>query len=219
MAIQPRYLHFAVKILGIALLLLILVWVRAFYGAREAYHQGEKYLQSQQFIRAITYFDRSIQWYTPLNTYVYQSAAKLWEIGNHAEKIGDTKLALIAFRAVRRGFYSVNHFIQPGKNWIERCNLKISALLKKESEERTFKKGTARTKKPAFNNPKTAPPNVFWSVLLEIGLLGWIGSTFGLIFAAFGRKRHFRPFSPSTAGWIALCIIFLGMWIMGMMLA
>ena len=132
MAIQSRYIHFAAKLLGIVLLLLIMVWIRAFYGAREAYHQGEKCLQSQKFIGAITYFDRSIQWYTPLNAYVYQTAARLWEIGNLAEKIGDIKLALIAFRAIRRGFYSVNHVIQPGKDWIARCELKISALFKKE---------------------------------------------------------------------------------------
>lgn len=84
-------------ILGLIAIFLIMVWARAFYGSMKAYHQGEIYLKGKQYIKAITFFDRSIHWYTPFNPYVRKSAERLWEIGNYAEGQGDIKLALIAY--------------------------------------------------------------------------------------------------------------------------
>ncbi len=82
---------------------LIVLWARAFYGAMETYARGEKLLEEGQTIRAITYFDRALHWYAPLNPYVEKATLKLWEIGEKAEKAGDTRMALIAFESIRSG--------------------------------------------------------------------------------------------------------------------
>jgi hypothetical protein len=63
------------------------------------------FLKENQIIRAISYFDRSLHWYAPLNPYVQKSAQRLWEIGDRAERDGDLKLAFIAFSTIRSGFY------------------------------------------------------------------------------------------------------------------
>jgi len=57
------------------------------------YKTAETLLKENQTIRAITYFDRSLHWYAPLNPYVEWSAKRLWEIGERAEQEKDPRLA------------------------------------------------------------------------------------------------------------------------------
>jgi len=66
-----------------------MVWARAFYGSMTAYYEGETYLKAQQYIKSITFFDRSIHWYTPFNFFVERSTERLWGLGNHTEQQGD----------------------------------------------------------------------------------------------------------------------------------
>jgi hypothetical protein len=74
------------KAASICVLLLLVLWARVFYGAMEDYNKGEALLEENQTIRAITYFDRSLHWYAPLNPYVERAAKRLWDIGEKAEK-------------------------------------------------------------------------------------------------------------------------------------
>jgi len=90
-----------VKTLAFALLLLAILWARVFCGSMKDFETGETFLKENQIIRAITYFDRSLHWYAPLNPYVQKSAQRLWEIGDRAERDGDLKLAFIAFSTIR----------------------------------------------------------------------------------------------------------------------
>jgi len=68
------------------------------------YDTGETLLKGNEIIRAITYFDRSLHWYAPVNPYLERAATRLWEIGEQAEKAGDKRLALIAYESIRTGF-------------------------------------------------------------------------------------------------------------------
>jgi hypothetical protein len=71
-------LRVIVKAASAAVLLLLILWVRVFYGSMQDYKTGETLLRENQTIRAITYFDRSLHWYAPLNPYVERSAKRLW---------------------------------------------------------------------------------------------------------------------------------------------
>jgi len=200
--------------LVLALVILLLVWARAFYGSVKDYEKGEELLQKNQPIRAVTYFDRSIHWYTPLNPYVEKSARRLWEIGQKAEQQGDSKVALIAYRTLRSAFYSARHFTTPGQEWIEKCETRINHLTTIEGKSEI--KDDDGTPGIRQQTPGDSDPDVFWSVVLEIGFLGWIGSMIAFIFtwrhsSKDRRKRLWRGYQ-----WVVLAVGFFALWITGM---
>ena len=205
--IKHKNIKFILKIIALVVIGFVVIWGRALYGSRQAYQKGEAYLKEKQYIRAVTFFDRSLHWYTPFNPYVQESAQRLWEIGNHAERQGDIKLALIAFRTIRRGFYAASNFIVPGRRWIEKCESKIKklAMIKEKGRE--------------VGVQSSQPPGIFWSIILELGFLGWIGSV--ICFILFGlRHKGESKYSTSMAiALIGLTIIFFTMWIVGMIKA
>jgi hypothetical protein len=200
-------------------IVVILLYARAFYGSMRAFHQGETYLNEQQYIRAITFFDRSIHWYTPFNPYIEKSAQCLWEIGINAERKKDTRLALIAYRTIRRGFYAGNSFYTPGKSWIGKCNLKIHELIQLEQGEESPQGSQIKDKKISHKKQKVPIPNVYWTIILEIGFLGWIGSVIGFIVLGMGRKRDTANLIYSKLLWAAFAIVFFVLWLVGMVKA
>jgi hypothetical protein len=206
-------------VLLVAAVFLLLTWVRAFYGSMKAYRTGEEFLAQKQFIRAITYFDRSIHWYTPLNPYVEKSARRLWQIGEQANKDGDIKMALIAFRAIRGGFYSASHFTTPGKDWIRKSDIIIAALSLKEVKNGAGSKETEKSEKTKTRNEKGSSPDVFWTAILEVGFLGWVGSLFGFIFVRWGPRKSPEKLPFKTFAWIGSALGFFAIWIVGMMKA
>jgi hypothetical protein len=198
--------------LGLCLVLLTVVWIRAFYGSMHAYQEAEGYLRKQQFVKAITFFDRSIHWYTPFNPYVHKSAQRLWEICVRAEKEGEIQLALIAARTIRRGFLGARSFYTPGRDWIDRSDTKIAALM-------------ARTSGPQQRNsaaaisfpPQTEPgPDVFWTLILEVGLVGWIGSVIGFLMRSLTGGQTPKLKSGPAVFWGIMVLFFYTMWILGM---
>ena len=68
-----KLLKHAAVILMIVLIILISVWIRAFIGAMKNYNKGKDSFDREQYIMAITFFDRSMHWYTPFNPYVERS--------------------------------------------------------------------------------------------------------------------------------------------------
>jgi hypothetical protein len=196
-----------------------MVWLRAFYGSMKAYRTGEEMLKQRQLIRAVTYFDRSIHWYTPLNPYVENSARRLWEIGERAKKEGDIKMALIAFRAIRAGFYSASHFTTPGRDWIEKSEAMIRTLTLKEEKERASSKAVEESAQAKPRTGKGSSPDVFWTVVLEVGFLGWVGSLFAFIFVKWGPRKDSAKLLYKTLAPIGSAVGFFVIWIIGMMRA
>jgi len=190
-----------VKAASVVVLLLLVLWVRVFYGSMEDYKTGETLLKENQTIRAITYFDRSLHWYAPLNPYVERSAKQLWEIGERGEKEKDTRLALIAYESIRNGFYGASSFFRPGQDWVQSAERKIHAL--------SALQGGAETAQAS----KDPQPHVLWSVAVVIGFLGWIGSLMGLIVVIFKQGEARRGKGVFWLGSSLLCFI---LWLVGM---
>jgi hypothetical protein len=206
-----RILRVPLMILGVIAILMMMLFIRSFYGSMKTFEKGEELLHLNEKIRAITYFDRSIHWYTPFNPYVEKSARRLWEIGEKAEKDGDLRLALIAYRAIRGGFYAASHFIVPGRGWIDKSEKKIENLIREERE----KKAQPNVPDAIPPNPIIPPPNIFWTVILELGLLGWIGSVIGFILASHRHKKAAGTFSRPLV-WALLGVVCFSLWILGM---
>lgn len=199
-------------VVGLCFILLAAVCVRVFCGSMHAYQQGEEYFKKNQYIEAITFFDRSIHWYTPFNPYVGQSAQRLWEICVQAEQKGDTQLALIAARTIRQGFLGTRSFYAPGRDWISRCDRKIASLMAKEFEGQEMNRENASS----FSTHKDPQPNVFWTLVLEVGLFGWIGSVMAFVMRGLTRGHTPRLRSKPALFWGIMIIIFYTLWIVGM---
>jgi hypothetical protein len=193
--------------IGLCFVVIILVWARAFYGSMQAYKEGEIYFEKNEHIRSITFFDRSVHWYTPFNPYVAKSAQRLWEICLQAEKRGDIQLALIAARTIRQGFLGARSFYVPGKDWIRRCDQKVASLMARSMDRAAPLPSSAQ---------KVSEPDVFWVLLLEVGLFGWIGSVIGFLIHGLARTRTPKLRSKPAILWGALIIIFYALWITGM---
>ncbi len=204
-------------LLALVAILLTAVWIRVFFGSMQAYEKGEIHLKAVEYIKAITFFDRSIHWYAPFNPYVHKSAERLWEISRNAEKRGDIRLALIAARTLRRGFVAARSFYIPDRNWIERCDLRIHELVFVEQAQR----GLKIAEKPlepvsVLNHPQVKAPDPMWSTILLVGLLGWIGTVIAFIMRGFRIPRDSMGFKPLCFQWISLWAAFFSMWIFGM---
>ncbi len=206
-------------IMAVIAILLIMVWARVFYGSMQACQEGEIYLKAGQHIKAITFFDRSIHWYTPFNPYVHKSAERLWEISNGAQKRGDIRLTLIAVRTIRRGFIAARSFYTPGRDWIEKCNLRIYELLKIEQDGKNNLKGEKIEEGSVLDNPQVKGPDILWSIILLAGLLGWIGSVIGFILSGFRHSHERNLLNVSNLKWIILWAAFFTIWIIGMIRA
>ncbi len=202
-------------VIGLSLVVLALVWIRAFFVSMHAYQEGEGYFKKQQHINAITFFDRSIHSYTPFNPYVHKSAQRLWEICTQAEQRGDIQLALIATRTIRRGFLAARNFYTPGRDWIDRCDTKIATLMDQGSKAQRLS-GAAVVSSPQQASPQ---PNVFWTLILEVGFIGWIGSVIGFLMLGLSGGQTARLRSGAAIFWGIMVIIFYAMWIVGMMQA
>lgn len=194
-----------VKTVSFAFLLLVILWARVFYGSMKDYQTGETFLKEKQTIRAVTYFDRALHWYAPLNPYAERSAKRLWEIGEKAEKEGDTRMARIAFESIRSGFYAASHFLVPGKSWIDRVDRKLEGLGK-----RTERSG---------GKLRDPHPNPIWSVVVVTGFLGWIGSAAACIKFVLGRKEPSRAWVTKPGVWIGAGLVCFSLWILGMAMA
>lgn len=195
------------KAVSVVALLSLVLWGRIFYGSMQDYKTGEALLKENQTVRAITYFDRSLHWYAPLNPYVERSAKRLWEIGDRAEQDKDVRLALIAYESVRNGFYGASHVFRPGNEWIQRAERKIRSLSTLQGTKEPV---------PAMKDPQ---PDVLWSTVVAVSFLGWVGSLAGLILWVFGKEKRSGESARRAVLWIGLVTVFFSLWILGMALA
>ena len=64
---------------------------------------------------------------------------------------------------------------------------------------------------------KDYAPDVFWSIFLEIGFIGWIICTIFFIFKVFTGEKTFQ--NQQALFWGSFIILFYAMWIIGMIKA
>jgi len=217
--IRTKRMRTGLMILGLVAVALVMVWVRAFFGSMRAYQRAEAHLVENQQIKAITFFDRSIHWYTPLNPYVQRSAERLWQISMEAEQKGDIHLALIATRTIRRGFYSAKSFYTPGKYWIRKSDLRIKELIGLERSSRGLPSFSPEDAAKSPERQKAKPISTFWRIIVAIGFLGWIGSTLGLIIFAWKDDQRATFLNSRGWRWGSTALIFFALWIIGMVKA
>lgn len=201
-------------VIGVAAAVLLMMWARAFYGSAEAYRQGEESLRQGRVMQAITYFDRAIHWYAPFNPYIERSAQMLWNLSETAEKSGDYTLAYAALTSLKSGYAAAAGFFTPGREWLKRCEDRMDILSRRGTHEES--RTTTRSHVGEVQLQTVPPhPSVFWTVVLEIGLLGWIGWIIWMISCVRRKGRALT----TVLKWGAPLLLFYALWIIGMMQA
>ena len=169
-------------------------------------------------MRAITFFDRAIHWYTPFNPYIDKSASQLWQVGETYERKGEITQALISFRSLRSGFYAARSLWTPGRDWIKKCDQKIAFLMNADNQPahhhvRPTDESSAG-QDSIFGENQKGIPKPFWVLIVEIGLLGWIGATIGFVLNVFNEQERINR--RQALLWGSMLALFYTFWIVGM---
>jgi hypothetical protein len=212
------FLRYMVCILGVLLFLAVVLVDKVTYNARQDFTLGEEAYTHGEYKVAITHYERTIKWYTPLSTVVQRAVERLWQLGTEAEARGELSLALEAYQTLRSSLYAVQSFYIPYQSWIPKSEERIAPLLAKtkagaEHGEDKLAQETARF---AMQLQRHIGPHLGWSILLEIGFLGWIGATVGLIWYVVDETGNFARRQGLL--WGSLIAVFFALWLIGMRL-
>lgn len=121
---RTLYRHLAVA----AVLAMVMVTADTLVRQLSHFRQGEQALGAGDPFAAMTEFESAIRMYVPGSPLVGRAAERIWSIADRYEAAGDRDRALLAYRALRSAFYAVGSLVQPGSDWIARCDAKINTL-------------------------------------------------------------------------------------------
>ncbi len=204
--------------IALALLILSLATIgKVCLNALAELQQGEEAFAQQNYSQAVTHYERSIQWFLPMVSIQDRAASGLWETASIYEMNGEVQKAINAYRLLRSAFYSTRSFYTPGRDWIKRCNEKISTLTAKlpPSAPNDKNKTFAERKSEAIsvlNEPK--PPNTAWAFLGVCGFFGWISCAVLFLFRGMTKSGGLQP-RPAIF-WGTGFIIFYSFWVLGL---
>src|SRR5215510_10441599 len=207
-------LHSALRIGILLAAFLVILYAKVTYNANQDFVLGENAYTHGEHKRAITHYERTIKWYTPLSTVVQRAVERLWQLGTEAEARGDVSLALEAYQTLRSSLYAVQSFYIPYQSWIPKSEERIAPLLAKtktDAEEDRLAQDTARF---AAQLQRHVGPYLGWSVLVEIGFLGWVGATVGLIWYVVDAQGNFARRQGLL--WGSLIALFFALWLISM---
>jgi hypothetical protein len=211
-------LRHTLRVLGLLVAFVALLYAKTAYNARQDFALGEEAYAQGKYKVAVTHYERTIKWYTPLSPVVQRAVARLWQLGTEAEARGEVSLALEAYQTLRSSLYAVQSFYVPYQSWIPKSEERIAPLLARaragdEQGEDRLAQDTARF---AMQLQRHVGPHLGWSVLVEIGFLGWVGATIGLIWYVVDEQGHFVRRQGLL--WGSLLTIFFALWLIGMRL-
>ncbi|MDA8078249.1 MAG: hypothetical protein M0Z79_04850 [Nitrospiraceae bacterium] len=189
---QKRYL---VKGLFFIALFIVMVGAKVFYLERSHFLSAEKYYEASDWKLAIREYDLALHFYFPGSPYVNKSAEKLWQIGEMFEKADKPDWAVLAYSSIRSSFYASRSLYTPGREWIRRCDEKIAGLdVEILIRDGSLKPDQAKTEKEKllYVMKVDRAPDPAWSVLVEVGFLGWISSVLFTIWKAFDKAGRLR---------------------------
>lgn len=118
----------ASNIAAVTAVALLLMVGNTGYRQWSQFQKGERALAAGDAIAAIAGYESAIHMYIPGSPLVGRSAERLWHLGEAFERQGDLERSLIAYRSLRSSFYATKWVVQPGAEWIERCDAKIAPL-------------------------------------------------------------------------------------------
>jgi hypothetical protein len=124
-----RIAAIAVNAAVISLICLVLFFAGTWWRLQDQFALGEEAFRRGDFTGAVAGYESAIHMYIPFNPTVEKSAQQLWKVAEANERQGNITRALIAYRALRSSFYAARWLVTPGREWIDRCDARIAALV------------------------------------------------------------------------------------------
>jgi hypothetical protein len=165
---------------------------------------------------AIVGYRRAARWYAPGNGYVSRSLEALRRIARLAEKHGDRKTALMAYRAIRRAILGSRSFYTPHADHLRPANGHIARLSALEQGGKTAgadQLARYQTWHLAQLRRSTAPA-VGWSILAVLGFFTWVAGAFLFIYRAITPTD--KLINRQALLWGATILAGLILWLTGL---
>ena len=198
--------------------LFLLIGARVVLSARAELREAEGLLALQDRDAAIVHLRRAARWYAPLSPYHVRALEHLRELGRAAEQAGEGELALSAYRALRGAILATRSTYVPERAQLEAANERIAALMAKQeppgmdadkSEHQRYEEHLALlTPIPG--------PDVFWSCVLLLGFLSWVGAAFALSIRGLDSEDRWVP--RELKRWGGLIAVGFSLFVLGMAL-
>ena len=179
------------KIILIIIALLFLIVIRLFAQSFFLLTKAERFEKTitspSNFLenyRLILYYQRSCQFYFPFSPIFSKGINKLIYLGSKFEQQRERKLAKAAWLGAKSCIMLSRGFYLPYKNKLRLINKHIASLF---------------NDKNALERSNIKDPDIFYSLLMIIGLLLWIGSG---IYIIIKPEKIFYGFTTFLLGYI-----------------
>ncbi|MCP4606277.1 MAG: hypothetical protein GY847_38165 [Proteobacteria bacterium] len=187
-------------LLGLAVFVLIAT-ARLFFDGRRHLSEALRLKDSGARPTVIAELEDAVKAYVPGSPYPASAIRELEILAKGAEMRGDSMRATAIWEVSRRAILATRHFRQP---FIDK--------LKKAEQEITRLRNVRGKGKPTESNPVERPedPDPIASLLLFIGLMGWIGGAITICLKPRGKESQSVRFRVYT--W-TVCLSGLALWI------
>ena len=74
------------RVVSLMIIFVALLYAKTAYNSRQAFALGEDAYTHGEYKRAITHYERTIKWYTPLSTVVQRAVERLWRHGGRSAR-------------------------------------------------------------------------------------------------------------------------------------
>jgi hypothetical protein len=195
-----------------------LVTARVVLSARAELQEAERLLAADDRDAAIVHFRRAARWYAPLSPYHVSALAQLAELGRAAERAGENERALSAYRALRGAILATRSTYVPERARLAAANERIAALMAKQPAP-GIDAGKSEAQRYREHLALLTPipgPDVFWSCVLLLGFVCWVGSAFLLSVRAIDDEERWVP--RELWRWGGMIALGFGLFVLGMVL-
>jgi tetratricopeptide (TPR) repeat protein len=118
------------KIVVLVLIIIVMVYLKLFINQYREFNRGEEAYSKKNFKDAVVYYETSIQFYTPFSSNIKKAIQRMFEIASIYEQEGNYEYALDVYENLRSALYATKSFYQPYSDVINRCDKKITELLR-----------------------------------------------------------------------------------------
>lgn len=204
----------------VAGVMLAMVAMRVAWSGRQSHRAGLAAAGAQDWELAVEHLSRSARWYLPGSSRVREALVTLTTLGKQREAEGDVETALAAYREVRRSIRAVRSLWLPNADLAPAADERIAHLMAGQHERNRAGDpapfAERRTEHLALLEVDNAP-DPWWSLVVVLAFLGWVGAGFRFIYRAWDADGHFHPGPALT--WGGVITAGLAVWVLAMTLA
>lgn len=212
-------LRTALRVIAIIALLFAALAVRVVASSRSELIEARRLSEKGDIAGSIVHFRRAARWYAPASPYHVQALSELGKIAREAERRADKPLALSAYRAIRAAIMSTRSFYIPERDRLNAANRRIADLMASQPPPPidAGKSREALRKEHLALLEAQKGPNIFWTCVLLLGFVAWVGGAFLFSIRAIDDTDRFNW--SEARRWGTIIVVGFGVFVLAMTLA